>query len=110
MEETFVSIDEVIASAEPVLPYSQPEERNPILEALHKGVVKVTFTKADGTVRLMAATLDPQLLPVVEIKESAPSDKPAKPRKENTTSVRVYDVEINEWRSITWANITNIQY
>jgi hypothetical protein len=110
MEQSFASIDEVIANAEPVLPYSKPEERAPILEALHKGVVKVSFNKVDGTPRVMAATLDPKLLPAVEIKESTPSDKPAKPRKENTTSVRVYDVEINEWRSITWANITNIQY
>jgi len=64
----------------------------------------ITFTKVDGTERVMKCTLEPTKLPVVELKEDA------KPRKvsESTKALRVFDLEKNEWRSFTIKNIKHI--
>ena len=65
----------------------------------------ITFTKVDGTERVMKCTLEPTKLPVVELKEGA------KPRKETTSTkaLRVFDIEKNEWRSFTIKNIKRIE-
>jgi hypothetical protein len=70
--------------------------------AVNEGVV--TFTKADGTERVMKCTLVPDQLPKVEIKEDA------KPRKESTTSMRVFDLEKNEWRSFTIKKVKQVNF
>jgi hypothetical protein len=72
-------------------------------EMLHVSPAKVTFTKKDGTERVMNCTLQTELLPVVELKEDA------KPRKESTTSMRVFDLDLKEWRSFTIKNIKKIE-
>ncbi len=64
----------------------------------------VTFTKSDGTERVMKCTLNPEQLPKVEIKEGA------KPRKESTTSMRVFDLEKNEWRSFTIKKVKQVNF
>jgi len=64
----------------------------------------VTFTKSDGTERVMKCTLVPDQLPKVEIKEGA------KPRKESTTSMRVFDLEKNEWRSFTIKKVKQVNF
>lgn len=65
----------------------------------------VTFTKVDGTERVMKCTLEAAKLPVVELKEDA------KPRKQSdsTKALRVFDVEKQEWRSFTVKNIKKIE-
>jgi hypothetical protein len=67
--------------------------------------VTVTFTKVDGTERVMRCTLETNKLPPVVIKEDA------KPRKQSDTTkaLRVFDVEKQEWRSFTIKNIKRIQ-
>lgn len=67
--------------------------------------MKVTFTKVDGTERVMKCTLEADKLPKVEIKEDA------KPRKETTSTkaLRVFDLEKQEWRSFTIKNIKRIE-
>ena len=70
--------------------------------AVSEGVV--TFTKSDGTERVMKCTLVPDQLPKVEIKEDA------KPRKESTTSMRVFDTEKNEWRSFTIKKVKQVNF
>jgi hypothetical protein len=67
--------------------------------------VTITFTKKDGTERVMKCSLNPNLIPKVEPKAIT---EDAKPRKESTTSMRVFDLEKNEWRSFTIKNIKNI--
>jgi hypothetical protein len=52
----------------------------------------------------MKCTLDPNILPKVEIKEDA------KPRKESTTSMRVFDTEKNEWRSFTTRSVKHVRF
>ena len=65
----------------------------------------ITFTKVDGSARVMKCTLEASKLPVVELKEDA------KPRKQSdsTKALRVFDLEKNEWRSFTIKNIKRIQ-
>lgn len=65
----------------------------------------ITFTKVDGTERVMKCTLEPAKLPPVVINEDA------KPRKqsESTKALRVFDVEKNEWRSFTIKNVKRIE-
>jgi hypothetical protein len=70
--------------------------------AVSEGVV--TFTKSDGTERVMKCTLVPDQLPKVEIKEDA------KPRKESTTSMRVFDLEKKEWRSFTIKKVKQVNF
>jgi hypothetical protein len=100
--------------SEPVLPFNAEinewtdDEWNAFTEwlkgALKTNIVDVTFTKKDGTERLMKCTLDPEILPKIEIKEDA------KPRKESTTSIRVFDTEKNEWRSFTIKSVKNVKF
>ena len=67
----------------------------------------ITFTKVDGTERVMNCTLKPELLPVVEVK---PLSEGKQPRKESTTSIRVFDLEKKEWRSFTIKNVTRVEF
>jgi hypothetical protein len=55
----------------------------------------------------MNCTLKPELLPVVEVKPLAEGKQP---RKESTTSIRVYDLEKKEWRSFTTKNVTRVEF
>jgi hypothetical protein len=82
----------------------------PMLHEWLKGILAVTdatitFTKVDGTERVMKCTLEPAKLPPVVIKEDA------KPRKETTSTkaLRVFDIEKSEWRSFTIKNIKRIE-
>lgn len=64
----------------------------------------VTFTKTDGTERVMKCTLEASKLPPVVVKEDTKSRKVS----DNTKSLRVFDLEKNEWRSFSIKNIKKI--
>lgn len=73
-----------------------------------KGILKVdvatvTFTKKDGTERVMKCTLNPEQLP------PAPVTEGKKERKVNESILSVYDVEVKGWRSITIKSIKQVQ-
>ena len=87
------------------------DELEPKLHKWLKGVLvttpaTITFTKVDGTERVMKCTLESEKIPKVEIKEDA------KPRKQSdsTKALRVFDLEKNEWRSFTIKNIKRIEF
>jgi hypothetical protein len=87
------------------------DELEPKLHEWLKGVLvsttaTVTFTKVDGTERVMKCTLESDKIPKIEIKEDA------KPRKQSdsTKALRVFDLEKNEWRSFTIKNIKRIEF
>ena len=69
---------------------------------LQTETVTVTFTKKDGTERIMNCTTNPSIVPKVEIKEGAT------PRKVSETTMRVFDTDINEWRSFTTKSIKHL--
>jgi cell envelope opacity-associated protein A len=74
---------------------------------LQTNPVSVTFTKKDGTERVMNCTLEPSKLPVVEQKPIAEGKEP---RKESTTSLRVFDLDKGEWRSFTVKSVKHIAF
>jgi hypothetical protein len=71
---------------------------------LHKGVVKVIFTKKDGTERTMMATLNEELIP--EDKKPKGTGK----KVDNGETVAVYDVEADGWRSFNIDSIKEVDY
>jgi hypothetical protein len=79
------------------------ESRNrEIRNMLYNGVCEVTFTKVDGSVRVMPCTLDPAVLPPAPVVEG----KTPKPHKPETISAWCTDK--NEWRSFRVANVTKV--
>ncbi len=77
-------------------------DKEKILEQLQNGVVLVTFTKADGTVRSMKCTLQPSLLPPHTIKEKTCASG------ENCDCIKAYDLEVNGWRAFKISRIISI--
>lgn len=76
--------------------------KNCLVDELKQKVVTVSFTKKDGTERIMKCTLDPSILPKSHVSE----DK--EPKKKNSNTIAVYDVEANAWRSFVVRNVNQI--
>jgi hypothetical protein len=74
---------------------------------LHDETIKdlcITFTKKDGTERKMRPTL---------IESRIPSEKQPKTETVSQTSgsaIRVFDTEVQEWRSFRWDSITKVSF
>lgn len=76
--------------------------KNCLVDELKQKVVTVSFTKKDGTERIMKCTLDPSILPKSHVSE----DK--EPKKKNSNTIAVYDVDANAWRSFVVRNVNQI--
>jgi len=72
---------------------------------LNDNVLEVTFTKVDGTERVMMCTLNPTLLPKIE-----ESTEPKKERKENLNVVPCYDLEAKGWRSFRLDSVKDFEF
>lgn len=70
---------------------------------LQNEVVSVTFTKADGTTRVMKCTLLQEHLPVVSLDENK------KARQENVEVMPVWDTENLGWRSFRIDSIKKVE-
>ena len=68
---------------------------------LTTNVVSVTFTKRDGTERLMRCTLKSDQLPAVDRRDE---------RQVSDTAISVWDTEKDAWRSFRFANVTSISF
>ena len=98
--------------------YTNPENLNIITDAteaqLHSWLksmlqispATITFIKADGSERVMKCTLEANKLPPV-----VPLAEGKTPRKETTSTkaLRVFDLELKEWRSFTTKNVKRIE-
>jgi hypothetical protein len=71
------------------------------------GPTTVIFTKKDGTERVMNCTTNPELVPAVEIVESAELKKE---RKSNEEVMPVYDLEAKSWKSFRWDSIKQVRF
>jgi hypothetical protein len=69
--------------------------REELLAALHEGEISFSFTKTDGTVREMRATLSPTLVPPSPVKESTVERKP----NTDPNLFKVWDLDAKGWRS-----------
>lgn len=71
------------------------------------GPTTVVFTKKDGTERVMNCTTNPELVPAIEIVESA---EPKKEKKVNEEVMPVYDLEAKAWKSFRWDSIKEVRF
>lgn len=71
------------------------------------GPVTVTFTKKDGTERVMNCTTNSTLVPPVELKEST---EPKREKKANEEVMSVYDLDAQGWRSFRWDSIKQVRF
>jgi hypothetical protein len=85
--------------------------RDWVKSLLQVTTVTVEFVKADGTVRSMRCTLDPDKLPPAPV-PAGPVDgilKESKQRKApDPESIRVFDLDKNEWRSFRFDRLQKV--
>lgn len=67
---------------------------------LEKNIVEVTFTKKDGTERIMKCTLKEDYLPEIVGSE----------RKKNEDALAVFDLDMEDWRSFRWDSIKQVNF
>lgn len=72
-----------------------------IIQQLKEGVIEVKFTKADGSQRVMSATLNDQY---VNYDDSASSTKD----KKADTAQPVWDINASGWRSFRWDSLQEV--
>lgn len=78
-------------------------DKSSLKQLLGEGVVTVEFTKVNGEYRKMEATLKADMMPEVvrEIEDKAP-------RKKVDTSLSVWDINANGWRSFRFDNLQTV--
>jgi hypothetical protein len=77
--------------------------REGVRNILFASVVEITFTKSDGSSRVMKCTLNEEFLPKIEAQEKTTS------RAVNPEVCPVWDMENQAWRSFRWDSITGIK-
>lgn len=72
--------------------------REDYIAKLQSGVRTITFTKKDGTERVMKATLQDSVVPATAGKRTAPD-----------TNLVVFDTEKSAWRSVIVSSIKSFK-
>ena len=83
--------------------FKTKKEKNWLLGLLRSEVVDITFTKKDGSERIMKCTLMESKIPTEKMPkgtEKAKSDE----------VVPVFDIENDGWRSFRWDSIRQINF
>ena len=84
-------------------PADQAEFRQWLKELLQSDIVKLTFEKADGSDRVMRATLKSGVVPLYERKTE-------RVRTPNPELCSVYDLDKREWRSFRFDKVKRIEF
>jgi hypothetical protein len=84
-------------------PADQAEFRQWLKGLLQSETVKLTFEKADGSDRVMRATLKSGVVPLYERKTE-------RVRTPNPELCSVYDLEKREWRSFRFDKVKRIEF
>jgi len=66
--------------------------------------VKITFTKKDGTERVMNCTLDPNVIPLIE------SVQDKREKSKDKDYIAVFDTDIKAWRSFVIKNVKSFEF
>ena len=74
-------------------------EKEVLLEQLSTGVVTISFTKKDGTERVMQCTRNLGIIP----NEFHPKSEVT--QTESSDNIRVFDVENSGWRSFNFSSV-----
>lgn len=81
-------------------------EKTNLLEELRTKDATITFTKKDGTQRVMRCTLRPEALPEI-ITEST---RTSTPRREPEGAIAVWDLDLGAWRSFRLDSVVEISF
>lgn len=92
------------AGQDPATLFVTEEFRTWLVDYLSENELVVTFTKADGTDRVMRCTRNSASIPT----EKQPKSEKEEPSKSD--AVRVFDTEKQEWRSFKPATIKFIDW
>lgn len=79
------------------------DRQHEISRMLHSHNCEVTFTKVDGTVRVMPCTLQVSALPERD------ASKLTESKKHNPNTLSVWCLDKKEWRSFRVANVLNVK-
>lgn len=74
--------------------------KNELIESLSSNAVNIKFTKKDGSIRNMKCTRSLSIIPV----EYHPKSK-IQTIAEETDNIKVFDVDIAQWRSFNFSAI-----
>ena len=83
---------------------NNPEFQEWLKGILRGGVVTVTFTKKNGDERVMKCTLNAEHLPQIQKEATEVSEV----RQTSNTSLAVFDVEAQGWRSFKWDSVKQV--
>jgi len=83
---------------------ASPEFKEWMLEHLAESEVTVTFTKKDGSDRVLRCTRNVAVIPA----EHAPKNEKATAVK--TDAIAAFDLDINEWRSFNLSAVKRIDW
>ena len=75
-----------------------------VKSVLKGSIVTLTFTKKDGTERVMKATLKEEFLP------ADTEGWISKNRKHNEDALAVWDTESQGWRAFRWDSLKNVAF
>ena len=80
-------------------------QKDEVVKMLKESVCTVKFTKKDGSLRIMKATLkDDVVKPLMESNGTSTSS-----RRSNPNQVCVIDTELNAWRSFNLDSLVSIE-
>ena len=82
-----------------------PNLRQDLREFLFDGEIEVKFEKVDGTERVMRCTLHPELIPDAMMPKGDIDPQPT----ENLDIMKVFDIEVKQWRSFRLDNLIYIK-
>jgi hypothetical protein len=78
--------------------------RNVLVFLLQEGIVNVTFTKKDGSKRILRATLQQDKIP----QQNKPKgDNPWRTKSEEAQAV--FDLDNDGWRSFRWDSVVDYE-
>jgi hypothetical protein len=81
--------------------------RENMVEVLKNNVVSITFTKVDGTERVMRCTLLPEYVPNSPTNDGKVLLQEEQPLSQGST-ISVWDTEANGWRSFRVNSVKNM--
>ena len=83
--------------------------RDNVVEMLRNDVAEVSFTKSDGTSRVMSCTLLNEVLSA-RVPESATEGSKSAKKTPNPNTVAVFDLEADGWRSFRLDSVKSIGF
>lgn len=83
--------------------------RDAVLKDLRENVLEVTFTKVDGSQRIMRCTLDSRYLPPQITENHVRHIDEEHLKKENLSTIAAWDVQNGGWRSFRIDSLHYVQ-